>query len=276
MEIYEILGKFEIFKYIVQASLCDWLTKNLTKLDADWWQNCVLNSFSPDKLRYINNRIEKKNLDGFDFLELLQILNRNFSRFDFTNQDRIIMDWVRDLRNRWSHKNTKEIKKHKDTFGVNLKMLDLDKKMLSLLLDALNAPEETLKKVQTLLSNPVVTNKKPISPSSYGGGIKKEIDKKQLQVAYAMSRFDYHIINDITKNNYNQTKIFEFLAHKLKVKSNTLKNYRDSFDPYVKQENSNRKGWWQKKLTHEFKAIKENYDNKTENDIKKELEKILK
>jgi hypothetical protein len=103
-----------------------------------------------------------------------------------------------------------------------------------------------------------------------------DIDKEKLiKVAYAMSRFDYHIINDIIKNNYNQTDAFEFLSHKLKIKSNTLKNYRDSFDPYIKQENSNRRGWYQKELTPEFRAIKEIWDGESYNFIKDEIKNIL-
>ena len=104
----------------------------------------------------------------------------------------------------------------------------------------------------------------------------KNTDKgKLIKVAYAMSRFDYHIINDIIKNNYNQTDAFEFLSHKLKIKSNTLKNYRDSFDPYIQQENSNRRGWYQKELTPEFRAIKEIWDGESYDFIKDEIKNIL-
>ena len=104
----------------------------------------------------------------------------------------------------------------------------------------------------------------------------KDIDKgKVIKVAYAMSRFDYHIINDITKNTYNQTDAFEFLSHKLNVKTNTLRNYRDSFDPYIHQENSNRRGWYQKELIPDFETIKEKWDDKDYNFIKDEIKNIL-
>lgn len=96
-----------------------------------------------------------------------------------------------------------------------------------------------------------------------------------LKVAYAMSRFDYSIINDILKKRFNQTETFQFLAEKLNVKSATLRNYRDMFDPYVKQENSHRKGWHQLQLSDEYQAIKDNYDGMDYALIKKEIEIIL-
>jgi hypothetical protein len=96
-----------------------------------------------------------------------------------------------------------------------------------------------------------------------------------IKIAYAMSRFDYHIINDILKNKFNQTEAFQYLAEKLNVKMATLRNYRDMFDPYVKQKFSNRMGWHQKELSPEFQAIKNEYDNKDEATIKNEIETIL-
>jgi len=95
------------------------------------------------------------------------------------------------------------------------------------------------------------------------------------KIAYVMSRFDYPLINEILKENFNQTGAFEYLAQKLNVKATTLRNYRDRFDPYVKQEKSNRRGWWQVKLTDEFRAIKDEYDKKDREAIKHEIEGIL-
>ncbi|MBT3806158.1 MAG: hypothetical protein HOG03_16390 [Desulfobacula sp.] len=104
----------------------------------------------------------------------------------------------------------------------------------------------------------------------------KDVDKENLiKVAYVMSRFDYHIINDIMGNSYNQTDAFEFLSHKLNVKTNTLRNYRDSFDPYIQQEKSNRKGWYQKELIPDFETIKEQWDSKDYNFIKEKIINIL-
>jgi anion-transporting ArsA/GET3 family ATPase len=96
-----------------------------------------------------------------------------------------------------------------------------------------------------------------------------------IKVAYALSRFDYYLINEILQTQYNQSEVFQFLSEKLKVKLNTLKNYRDMFDPYVRQERSNRKGWYQKELSSEFEARKSLWDVKEESYIKAEIEKII-
>ncbi len=96
-----------------------------------------------------------------------------------------------------------------------------------------------------------------------------------IRIAYAMSRFDYHIINDILKSDFNQTETFEFLAAKLNVKATTQRNYRDRFDPYVKQEKSNRKGWYQMELLDALQAVKKEYDEKDYTEIKNEIETFL-
>jgi hypothetical protein len=96
-----------------------------------------------------------------------------------------------------------------------------------------------------------------------------------LKIAYAMSRFDFHIINGILNCHFNQTEAFQYLADKLNIKLTTLRNYRDMFDPYVKQEKSNRQGWHQKELSPEFQAIKDRYDNEDYASIKDEIETVL-
>jgi hypothetical protein len=96
-----------------------------------------------------------------------------------------------------------------------------------------------------------------------------------LKTAYAMSRFDYYIINDILKKHFNQTEAFQYLAEELNVKTSTLRNYRDRFDPYVKQEKSNRRGWHQIELADELQAIKDEYDGMDFAGIKNEIEAIL-
>jgi len=115
-----------------------------------------------------------------------------------------------------------------------------------------------------------------ISDSYSKREIKSDDEKESLiKLAYALSRFDYGIINDILKSNYNQSAVFSYLSHKMKVKSNTLKNYRDMFDPYVRQEKSNRKGWYQRQLSPEFRVIKELWDIADYKEIKKEISKII-
>lgn len=96
-----------------------------------------------------------------------------------------------------------------------------------------------------------------------------------IKIAYAMSRFDFHILNDILNKRFNQTESFQYLAQILDVNERTLRNYRDRFDPYVEQEHSDRRGWWQVDLSAELQAIKDEYDDKEYDEIKDEIEAIL-
>lgn len=119
---------------------------------------------------------------------------------------------------------------------------------------------------------------KPILSS--GTNFQREIKSgrertKLIKAAYALSRFDSKIINDIWKSDYNQTVVFNLLSQKLDVKSNTLKNYRDMFDPHVEQENSNRQGWKDRDLPTDFMEVKNSLDNLGYEEIKIEISKII-
>lgn len=57
-------------------------------------------------------------------------------------------------------------------------------------------------------------------------------------VAYWMSKYEH----DDLFPDYNQTEAFNYLAKVLKTKHNTLKNYRDAFDPYTNGKKK-RNGW---------------------------------
>jgi hypothetical protein len=114
-------------------------------------------------------------------------------------------------------------------------------------------------------------------PLSRERAIKNRKDSKYtiLKIAYAMSRFDYPLIQDILDKSLNQTAAFEYLSEKLDIKATTLRNYRDRFDPYVQQENSDRIGWKQAELPDEYIAVKKECDEKDYETIKKEIENIL-
>ena len=106
--------------------------------------------------------------------------------------------------------------------------------------------------------------------------IKSDDEKEELlKLAYALSKFDHVIINDILKSNYNQSAVFSYLSNKMKVKPNTLKNYRDLFDPHIKNKRSNRKGWYQRQLSPEFRVIKELWDDLDYKEIKNEISKVI-
>lgn len=102
-------------------------------------------------------------------------------------------------------------------------------------------------------------------------GQKEDIYK----IAYSLSRFDFHIINDILGTRYNQTQVLNALENTTGVKASTLRNNRDRFDPYVKQEASDRKGWHQVELPPELLAVKNEYDLLTREQITEELRQIL-
>ncbi|TAL15594.1 hypothetical protein EPN96_12585 [bacterium] len=103
------------------------------------------------------------------------------------------------------------------------------------------------------------------------GGSKKE---DVLKIAYAMSRFDYPIINEILKTSYNQTEAFDYLEKITGTKATTLRNHRDRFDRHVKQEASARKGW-DVELAAELRPIKREWDQLSREQIKEELTKII-
>ncbi|BCG65752.1 MAG: hypothetical protein methR_P3607 [Methyloprofundus sp.] len=108
------------------------------------------------------------------------------------------------------------------------------------------------------------------SPKVYG-----EERENILFIAYCMSKLDYQFVNKITGEYYNQTEAFSFLAQKLKIKTPTLRNYRDAFDYHVKQLYSNRIGW-KKELAPDLEKVKEKYDSFTESMLTGYAKDILK
>jgi hypothetical protein len=98
-----------------------------------------------------------------------------------------------------------------------------------------------------------------------------------LKIAYAMSRFDYPIINKILGTRYNQSETFNRLEKLTGVKSATLKNMRDRFDPYVEQEGKDkkRKGWHQVQLSSDYEEIRKRYDKEGEDFIAEEIKSLL-
>lgn len=96
-----------------------------------------------------------------------------------------------------------------------------------------------------------------------------------LKIAYAMSRFDYQLINAITDKDYNQTEAFNYLERVTGVKATTLKNMRDRFDPYLTQTRSKRKGWHQAELLPEYEKVIKQYTDKNEQSVMQEIAEIL-
>jgi len=65
-----------------------------------------------------------------------------------------------------------------------------------------------------------------------------------LIAAFYLSKFEHDKLR-----LGNQGETFSKIADALSIKKNTLKNYRDYFDPHT---GSHRKGWWQVELSPQF------------------------
>ena len=106
-----------------------------------------------------------------------------------------------------------------------------------------------------------------------GPRVKGEARNNILFFAFCMSKWDFEFVNTMTGRIFNQSEAFDFLAEKLGVRVNTLKNYRDTFDSHVEQKRSSRIGW-KKPLNQDFKQVMQEYDTMSEGqliDIGKEI-----
>lgn len=81
-------------------------------------------------------------------------------------------------------------------------------------------------------------------------------------VGYYLSRFDRDAYKKLGFGNMTETH--EKIGSVLEISSNTLKNFRDAFDPY--HENS-RKGWWQRELWRFEKEIYEGFKVYSEEEL---------
>lgn len=117
------------------------------------------------------------------------------------------------------------------------------------------------------------------SEESTGGVIRRPRIEEEargniLFFAYCMSKWDYQFVCAISGKDFNQGEALQFVAERIGVKANTLKNYRDTFDSHVKQMRSHRLGW-KKPLTEEFVAIKEKYDSFNEDQLIEKGKELL-
>jgi hypothetical protein len=91
--------------------------------------------------------------------------------------------------------------------------------------------------------------------------------RKTFIAAFYLSKFGHKQLG-----MGNQDETFALLADRLAVKKNTLKNRRDAFDPHT---DSGRRGWWQKELNSEQKAILREFKTATEPELRKILLQML-
>jgi 5-methylcytosine-specific restriction protein A len=90
-------------------------------------------------------------------------------------------------------------------------------------------------------------------------------------VGYYLSRFDKDAYQKLGLGN-NKGETHQKIGSILEISSNTLKNFRDAFDPY--HENS-RKGWWQRDLWRVEKEIYNGFKAYSENELYELVCKIL-
>ena len=88
-----------------------------------------------------------------------------------------------------------------------------------------------------------------------------------LVIAFAMSKFDYVLFNNLYSLNLNQGEVFEMVAALLGVKSTTLRNYRDTFDSHVVAVRGRQRKGWKKPLPPEFKVVMERLDSLDEDEM---------
>lgn len=94
------------------------------------------------------------------------------------------------------------------------------------------------------------------------------------KVAYYLSRFDHEGLFP----SMNFSEAIKIISNILNVKPNTLKNKRDSFDPYcneLKTNGTRRKGWWQKELSEEMQRIFDLYRYQDSIEIENDIKNIL-
>ena len=103
----------------------------------------------------------------------------------------------------------------------------------------------------------------PLSPMT-------ETNKRALIVAYYLSRFDRKGIHAL---GYGTTsEAFNRLGERLNVKPSTLKQMRDSFDPYCSQV---RVGWYQRQILPSRANVIQAYDALSEASVAEIVREIL-
>lgn len=90
------------------------------------------------------------------------------------------------------------------------------------------------------------------STQAFGSDSNKEA---ALTIAFAMSKFDYVLFNNLYSLNLNQGEVFEMSSALLGIKQTTLRNYRDTFDSHVTAVRGKQRQGWKKPLTPEFQEI---------------------
>ena len=89
-------------------------------------------------------------------------------------------------------------------------------------------------------------------------------------VAYYLSRFDRDVYQKLGFGNMTDTH--EKIGSLLGIPANTIKNFRDAFDPYHE---NRRRGWWQRELWRFEKEIYEGFKEYSEEELYVLVSQIL-
>lgn len=111
-----------------------------------------------------------------------------------------------------------------------------------------------------------------MSPKAFGDDFTK---KAALEIAFAMSKFDYVLFNNLYELSLNQGEVFEMTAAFLGVKSTTLRNYRDTFDSHVSAVRGKQRKGWKKELPPDFKAALQRLNHLDEEEVMKLIAETL-
>lgn len=79
---------------------------------------------------------------------------------------------------------------------------------------------------------------------------------KAVMVGLFLSKYDRKALDILGFSSFIEA--FNILGYSLQVSPNSVKNYRDEFDPYYP---NNRKGWHHREILHYCKSIMETADN---------------
>lgn len=134
--------------------------------------------------------------------------------------------------------------------------------------DSVSDTSELFLRAQQLLAPFADAPAKPSQASRPGGPATRTKtardfgDKREAFIAaYYMSKFEHYGLG-----LGNQSETFERVAKALDVKVTTLRNTRDSFDPYT---GSHRRGWWQVELSPALVQIQDEFKDLEEAELRK-------
>jgi hypothetical protein len=135
------LKNSEITNYLngqVTSELVKYLNMVLPKIADKWWDKTVLKKLSDIQIKNVKNKKITK-LEGLDLAALLRIFDQNWyeisPRFNFTKQERNILNEMQSVRNRWAHVpdegyKADDIYRDLDTIQRFLKLINADQRLI--------------------------------------------------------------------------------------------------------------------------------------------------